>query len=491
MIRQVLTESVVLALAGGAAGILFGRAAIAAMKMFGPANLTHLQEVALDLRVFAFALAISIVTGMIFGIAPALGAGRTDLIESLKESGARSGGSASRSRLRGLLVVGEVALALVLVIAAGLLTRTFIEMLRTNPGFRSDHVLTFELTLPSLKYPDQPRMARAYMNAADRLRSAPGIEAAGLAQVLPMGGAPDSTSFHVVGGPQVDAKAEQPYAAYTLATPGYFAALGVPLLKGRDILASDRDDTMHIVVINSAMAKKFFGGEDPIGKQVDFGNPLFPPMTIVGVAGDVKQQSLSEDPMPRMYAPVTQKTWTPMQTMQAAVRTRQDPALAAAYVREAMRAVDPDLPVAKLMTLGAVVDESLAQPRFAMFLVSAFGVFALVLASIGTYGVISYSARQRTREIGLRIALGASRGDVFRLVIRQGAALAAAGVGIGVVVALALTPVLRSFLYGVRPADPLTFAVVSLLLIAISGAACFVPARRAMRLDPNVALSED
>lgn len=485
---QVLTENVVLALGGGAAGLAVGQAGIGLVKIFGPARLTHLQEVTVDERVFAFALAVSLVTGILFGLAPALAAGRTEISESLKQAGSRSGGSVARTRLRGALVIGEVALALVLVIAAGLLTRTFLEMLRTDPGFRPAHVLTFELTLPSTRYPDQPRMARLYMNAVERLRAQPGIEAAGIAQVVPMGGAPDSTTFRVIGRPLPPKQAEQPYAGYTLVTPGYFAAIGVPLLAGRDLALNDTAESARVVLINSTMARKFFQNEDPIGKQVDYANPSFPPMTIVGVIGDVKQESLGEDPAPRMYAPVTQKTWTPIETMQVALRTHDNPATAAAYAREAIRGVDPDLPVTALRTLAAVVDESLAKPRFAMLLVASFGVFALVLASIGTYGIIAYLVRERTREIGVRIALGAGRADVLKMVIGEGMRLAGAGIAIGIVTALAATPLMRSFLYGVRPADPLTFAGVGALLVLVTLAACYVPARRAMRLDPNIAL---
>jgi len=491
LMRQVLTESLVLALAGGVAGLAVGQAGIQLMKALGPGNLTHLQEVTLDARVFAFGLAVSLVTGILFGLAPAIGAARSELAESLKESGSRTGGSASRTRLRSLLVIGEVALALVLVIAAGLLTRTFIEMLRTNPGFRPEHVLTFELTLPALKYPDQTRMARVYMNAMDRLRSEPGIEAAGLAQVVPMGGSPDSTTFRVIGRPLPPKQAEQPYGAYTVATPGFFAALGVPILRGRDLAATDTADSTRVVVINTSMALKFFGGEDPIGKQMDFANNSFPPMTVVGIVGDVKQESLGESPMPRMYAPVTQKTWTPLQTMQVALRTRDDPSVAAGYAREAIRSVDPQLPVSKLRTMAAVVDDSLARPRFAMVLVGAFGVFALALASIGTYGVVSYFVRQRTREIGVRMALGAGRADVLGMVVGEGVRLAGIGVALGIGAALAATPLMARFLYGVRPADPVTFIGLAALLIAITLAACFIPARRAMRLDPNIALREE
>ena len=359
-------------------------------------------------------------------------------------------------------MIAEVALALILVIAAGLLTRTFREMLRTDPGFNAARVLTFELALPALKYPDQSRMAALYMKAVERLRAKPGVEAAGIGQVVPMGGAPDSTVFEIVGRPTPADQKERPYTAYTVVSPGYFSALGVPLIRGRDLLESDTADSMRVVLINNAMAKRYFPGEDPVGKQVDFANPAFPPMTIVGVVGDIKQESLRETPVSRMYAPLTQRTWTPMQTAQVAIRMKGGPATAAADARQAMRDVDPDLPLAKLTTLTALVDASMSQSRFAMLLLAGFGMLALVLASIGIYGVISYSIAQRTREIGIRMAIGARRGDVFRMVIGQGVRLAGAGIAIGTAVALVLTRLMASFLYGVKPSDPLTFGAVAL-----------------------------
>jgi putative ABC transport system permease protein len=491
LVRQLLTESVLLAVAAGLLGVWLGEAGVAGIRSFGPANLTRLQEVVIDWRVFAFALGISIATGILFGIAPAVSARRLDLTRSLQESGTRSAGSAARSRFRSVLVTAEIALALILVIAAGLLTRTVREMLRTDPGFRPEHVLTFELALPESRYPDQNRIAARYQKAAERLRLQPGVEAAGIGQVVPLGGASDSTVFRVIGWPVRDLVKDRPYADYTIVTPGYFAALGVPVLQGRDLLATDTADSPRVVLINAAMAKRYFPGEDPLGKQVDFDNPGFPPMTIVGVVGDVKQDSLREAPMSRMYAPFTQRTWTPLQSAQAAVRTNGDPASAAAYAREALRGVDPDLPLARVLTLNAIVEESMSQPRFAMLLLASFGVVALVLASIGLYGVISYTVAQRTQEIGIRMAIGAQPVDVFRMVLTQGARLAGAGIATGIAGALVATRLMESFLYGVKPSDPLTFTSVAVLLAAIALAACYIPARRATRVDPLIALRSE
>ena len=488
LVRQVLTESLLLAVAAGALGVLLGEAGIYMVKIFGPADIPRLQETSLDLQVFIFAFAITIITGILFGLAPAVGAIRKNLAEALKEGGQRTGGTAAGPTMRKVLIVSEVALALVLVIASGLVTKTFFRLLSVEPGFNAGHVLTFEVSLLNTKYTDNDHIVSLYDKLLRQVGAVSGVSSVGIAEVVPMGGAPDSTQIRILDHPTSNEK-ERPYASYSIISPGYFPAVGTPMLRGRDFLESDKGDSMPVTIINNAMAKKFWPTEDPIGKQVGLGSLKYPPMTVVGIVTDVKHLSLREDPGPEMYVPYTQKPWRSMLQMQVAVRTLADPTAMTGSVRAAIHAVDHDLPMAKVATLTTLADNSMAQPRFSMLLLGSFGSLALVLASIGMYGVISYSVTQRTQEIGIRMALGAQRRDVFRMVLGQGARLAGVGVAIGLLVALWITQLMGSFLYGVRPADPFVYgAAVSLLLLSVALLACYVPARRATRVDPMIAL---
>jgi len=378
----------------------------------------------------------------------------------------------------------------VLVVAAGLLIQTFFHLLSVDPGFNPTRVLTFELSLPGAKYADTDHILALYRNVLERLRAVPGVESAGLVRTVPMGGAADSTGIRIPGKARGDYTAG-PFAEYTIVSPGYFSAVGTPLLRGRDFQDSDTADSMQVTVISNAMAKKFWPREDPIGKEVGPGSSRYPVATIIGIAADVKHLSVREEAGPEMYVLYNQKIWPSLLTMQFAVRTKADPASVTAGAREAVRSVDPDLPIAKVAPLTALVEDSLTQPRFSMLLLGAFGVLALILASIGIYGVISYSVGQRTREIGVRVALGAQRRNVLGLVLGQGARLAAVGIAIGLVAAFGVTRLMASLLFGVAPRDPLTFFGVPLLLMAIALLACYIPARRAMRVDPMVALRHE
>jgi predicted permease len=483
LIRQLLTESLVLALAGGAVGVFVAQSAIYFVKMFGPPNIPRLHEVALDPRVLVFAAAVTLVTGILFGIVPSIGARRADLADSLKE-GAR--GSSGRGALRSAILVTEVALALVLVIAAGLLIRSFFHLLSADAGFNSARVLTFELTLPATKYARQEQIVALYRTALERLRAAPGVQSTGITEILPVDGAGESTVMRIPDRPVTNPR-DRPIVSYTIVSPGYLSAIGTPILRGRDFLESDQADSQPVAIVNIAMAKKIWPGQDPIGKAA--GVPIRKyDMTIVGVAADVKHLSLHEEAGPEIYVVYTQDPWPSMLTMQVALRTTADLNTAIAYARDAVRSIDPDLPLANVRMLAELVSDSMTQPRFSMLLVALFGAFAMVLASVGMYGVISYSVAQRTQEIGIRMALGAGRPDVFRMILGQGARLAGVGIAIGIVVALLVTRAMTAFLYGVRPADPMTFGAVSVLLIGVAMAACYVPARRAMRLNPTIAL---
>jgi predicted permease len=490
LMRQLLTEALILAGIGGIAGILIAKAAVHFVKLFAPPNIPRLNEVSLDLRVVLFALAITFVTGILFGLAPAIAGSRDNLVESLKAGGQRSGSSPAGAKLRNVLLISEVALALVLVISAGLLTRTFFHLLSVDPGFNPTRVLTFELTLPATKYTDQPQIVALYQRALQSIRSLPGVESAGITATTPLAGATESTSIRIPDHPSGDPKA-LPFSNYTMVSPGYFSAVGTPVLRGRDFLESDTADSSPVTIINSAMAKKFWPGEDAIGKQVAPASKKFPLATIIGIVADVKRLSLREDPPPEMYVPYKQKVWPSLLTMDVTLRTRVDPVSLTENVRGALRSVDPDLPLAKIATLNTLVDDSMTLPRFAMLVLGSFAGLALLLASVGMYGVISYFVAQRTQEIGVRVALGAQRRNVFGMVLSQGARLAAEGITLGLLAAFAATRMMVGFLYGVQSIDLLTFAALPLLLLAIALLACYVPARRAMRVDPMVALRHE
>jgi predicted permease len=432
LMRQLLTESLLLVAAGGAFGVALAEAGILFVKRFGPSNLPRLQEVSLDLTAVAACIGIMLLTGMLVGLAPAIGAVRATLADSLK-SGLRIAGAQLSPSLRYALLIGQVALTLVLAISAGLLARTFYSLLSADGGFKADRVLTFELSLPPAKYSTPDRMAQLYRQALQTLQALPVIESAGMVHAVPMGGAPDATVIRIAG--RTSLPGQQPYANYMFSSPGYFAAVHTPLLRGRDFLDSDTLDSAPVTIVNQAMADALWPGDDAVGKQVGVATIRYPLRTVIGVVANVKQSSLRETTAPQMYVPYSQneiKTWPPMQTMQVALRTIADPGSITASVREAMHSVDPDLPLAKVATLDALVDRSLTQSRFAMLLLTAFGGLALTLSSIGMHGVISHTVTQRTHEIGVRIALGAHRTQVFGMVLIHGARLAIAGIALGI-----------------------------------------------------------
>jgi predicted permease len=489
VVRQLLTESLLPSIIGGAVGVAFAEAAIHFVKMFGPANLPRLQEVTVDFRVLAFATACSIFTGILFGLAPAIGMSQINLAESLNQGGQRVSAGAG-SGIRKALLVCEVALAFVLVIVAGLLAQSFVRLLSVDAGFRADHVLTFELSLPELKYPDQQHIATLYQRALHSLQSQSGIESAAIVETLPIGGATENTGIRIPDWTPPNGGIRR-YANYTVTSPAFFATIGAPILRGREFMESDTANSMPVTVINEAMAKKFWPHQDPIGKQVGPGSAQYPVATIVGIVGDVKHLSLREEPGPEMYVPYTQKVWPSLLTMDVVLRTRLDVASTVTSARNAIRAVDADLPIANFRPLASLVDDSVAQPKFSMLLLAAFGAFALILACVGIYGVVSYSVAQRTREIGVRVALGASRSNIFGMIGGQGARLAGLGIAIGIAAALGVTRMMSSFLYEVRPADPATFAAVCVILLSVAALACYLPARRATRVDPLVALRHD
>ena len=452
-------------------------------KKFGPSNIPRLAEAELNLHVFAFVFAAALATGVLFGLAPAVDTARRSLASNLK---ARP----RATNLRSALLVFQVALALVLVISAGLLVRSFREMLRIDAGFDAQSVVTFTLSLPASKYRAVSQTVALLDDVLRRLKAIPGVSAAGISETVPLGGTGESTVITIHDHPSVDPK-NRPVAVYTVASPGYFSAVGTPILRGRGFLDSDNVDSPSVAVISKTMAEKYWPGEDPIGRKVGLGSAFYPVSTIVGVAADVKHISLRESAAPEMYVHYAQRVYPSLLVTHVTARAKGEATAISAYIREAVRASDPDVPVTDLTTLRTFVDQALTQPRFAMLLIAGFGVVALVLASVGLYGAISYSVTRRTQEIGIRMAIGAERGDVFRMILTQGTKLALAGIVAGLAAATLVTPLMAGFLYGVHPADPLTFVVVSCLLVAIALGACYVPARRAMRLNPTMVLRHE
>jgi putative ABC transport system permease protein len=489
LVRQLLTESILLSLGGGAAGLLLAHNAIRLLQAFGPANLPRLQEITLDWRVLVFTLAVSSLCTACFGLAPAIGLPFENLATPLREGGRGGTGSSTGARLRSLFLIAQVALAFVLVIASGLLVRTFIRLLAVDPGFKAEQVLTFELSLPGSKYKDADRIAAFHQTALQSLAAIPGVMHAGLAETVPMAGASDGSLIRFPDRPAE--QGQQPFANYNIASPDYFAAVGTPILRGRGFLDSDTASATPVVIVNAAMARKFWPGENPIGKRVGLADPRTPAMTIVGIAADVKHISLREETGPEMYVPFTQQPFPSMLVMHVALRARMDAALLTSSVREQIHRLDPDLPVSSATTLSTLLDQSLAPQRFSLYLIGAFGSVSLLLALIGLYGVISYSVLQRTREMGIRMALGARRGTVIAMVLGQGARLTGIGMAGGLLAALAAARLMASALYDVQPTDPITFAIVVPLLAGVALAACYVPAHRASRINPVTALRHD
>jgi len=486
LIRQLVTESVLLAMIGGLGGVLLAYGGVTFAKTFGPSNIPRLADVRIDRWVLLFAIASSALSGVLFGLAPAWAAARDLLISSLKDGGHRAGQGGRGSRLRSALLVTQVSLALVLIIASGLLVRTFSHLLAADGGFNPDRVLTFELTLPPTSYTSVEKIVATYEAALQRLQAIPGVESAGIGETVPMGGAGESTGLRIPDRPQ-SSEATPPYANYTIVSPRYFAAVGTAMLQGRDFLDTDTADSPPVAIVNAAMARKYWPGQDVLGKQV--GVPINPfNMTVVGIVSNVKHLSIREEPGPEIYVPYTQKPWPSMQTMHVAVRSKAAPAAMMGSIRAAIRSVDPELPVAGVATLETLVDDAMAQPRFSMLLVSGFGALALVLACVGLYGAVSYSVTSRTQEIGIRLALGAPRRRVFALVLSQCLRITGAGIAIGLALALVLLRAIAGFLYGIEATDPATFASLSIVLLSVALLACYLPARRAARVDPLVAM---
>ncbi|HEX8651885.1 MAG TPA: ABC transporter permease [Pyrinomonadaceae bacterium] len=486
VVRQLLTESVLLAVLGGVLGLLLAVWGVDMLVALSPEDLPRVKEVTIDPRVLSFSLLISILTGVLFGLAPALSFSRgRDLNETLKEGGRASGAATGHNRMRSLLVVAEVALSLMLLVGAGLLIKSFLKLSKVETGFDATSVMTMRISLPQTKYAEPQRRAAFYQQLLERTRALPGVEAAGVISELPLSGQNNDTYFTIEGKPPAAPGSEDRLANFRTASPDYFRVMGIPLIRGRFFNDGDREGAPHAVIISETFARRFFPDEDALGKRltIDLGEPWTG--EIVGVVGNIRHFSLATEPFREMYMNIAQ---TPRGSVNLVVRTRSDPAALTAAIKQEVQGLDRDLPIYNPKTMEQRVSESAAAPRFRTLLLALFAALALVLAAVGIYGVISYSVTQRTHEIGVRMALGAGRRDILKLVVGHGIVLTLIGVAIGLIGAFMLTRIMATFLFGVSATDPLTYAVVSLLLIGVALVACYVPARRAMRVDPMVAL---
>ena len=486
LIRQLLTESLLLTFIGGGLGLLLAVWGVALLKSVAPGDTPRLAGVHIDGRVLLFTLSASLITAVVCGLIPAFQSSRADLQQALKES-SRSATGGTRSRLvRNVLAVSEVALSLVLLIGAGLMTRSFMRVQQIDPGLKVDRLVTMQINSPSLRYPDEARIIAFYQRLIDSVQAAPGVEAAAITSALPLGGGGFYLGrvFLEEGQPEPPASTDNP-AQWNAISPGYFATAGMTLIKGRDFDQRDRADSTQVIIINETLAGRMFANEDPLGKRIRSWRDENKLREIVGVVQDVRYFGRDDDLHGLVYVPHAQSVW---RSMALTVRTHNDPAGVTSAIRGQIAAVDKELAVANLETMTTILDRSVAPRRASMLLFVAFGLIAALLAVIGIYGVLSYTVAQRAQEIGVRIALGAQWGDVLRLVLGHGLKLTLTGVGIGLGAAYALTRLMASLLYSVSATDAMTFIAVSVLLTGVALAACFVPARRATKVDPMVAL---
>jgi predicted permease len=488
LIRQLLTESLLIALVGGALGLAMAVGGVKALVSLLPVGFPRAHEIHVNAPVFLFTFLVSAATGIVFGLIPAIQASRTDPKSWLHEGGRTQTSSGRQSRLRGALVISEVSLACVLLIGAGLMLRSLLNLLNLNPGFAQEHVLTASLSLPYEEYKTPDAVSHFYDELTANLSTVPGVVSVGAGTDLPWTGYDENSGGWSIEGKQ-PAPGEEFHARYHVATPDYFHALGIPLLRGRFFTEADKADAPAVLIINEALARKYFSNEDPIGKRISFtDHPKDKDwMKIVGVVGDVKDKPNSAGAEASFWWPNLQQPG-PFGDMSLVVRANGDPRMLANAVLDQVKRLNPALAVAEVRLMDQIVEGSVATPRFAFALVGLFAGLAIVLAAIGTYGVIAYSVGQRTSEFGLRMALGAQRLDVLRLVLMQAAGLILAGTVLGVVFALALARVLKSLIYEVSPSDPRTYVSVGLGVIVIAVLACYIPAWRATKADPMNAL---
>jgi putative ABC transport system permease protein len=489
IVRQLLTESGLLGLLGGFAGVLLAAWGVSSLRPFLPSNVIQISSIHVGGSVLAFTLLLSLAAALAFGLAPALLATPSNLQTNIKEGGERTGHRRSH-HVRSFLAISEISLAMVLLVAGGLVMRSFLLVTSVNPGFDPKNVIEAEVSLPQFQY-STPQQWTAFSNELlARLHAQPGLRDTALAAPLPMDRQGEANfEFNIVGNPPLP-PGKSTTADYATVSPDYFRVMRIPLLQGRFFSEQDSPSNPNAAIISETLARRYFPNQDPIGRQMRFG---FPPDSnvsrdIVGVVGDVRDVALSRKPGPIMYVPFAQ---APLYGGEVVVRSSLSASSVAAGIRQAVHSIDKDLPVTDVESFPDALGASVTQERFRTLLLSSFSGMALILAAVGIFGVISYSASQRTHEIGIRMALGAQQRDVLRLMLGQGAKLALLGLGAGALAALVLTRLMASLLYGVSASDPLTFGAVAIVLFGVAVTACYIPARRAMRVDPMVALRHE
>jgi putative ABC transport system permease protein len=494
LLKQLLTESILVSLAGGAVGLLLAYAGVRAMVAMDIGDLPRSDEIGIDGTVMLFTLVVSLAAGLLFGLAPAIHTATPNLHGALKEGGRGTTADRGSHALRRSLVVTEVALALTLLTGAGLLLKSFARLQGVDPGFEATNLLTFNLALPPIRYRSDTSQAAFFEQALPAIARVPGVTGVGATTVMPFGGNWSTGSFEIEGY-QAPENQPGPWGDIRIVTPGFFETLGIPLLRGRYLTDDDRDGSRLVAVIDEEFVRRYWPNEDPVGKRFTFGPPDGVTDTtrnewieVVGVVGHTAHEGLDADPRLQLYLPYRQ---VPQPFLAVAVRTTGHPDRYVNLIRNAVRSVDPDQPISAVSNMEELLSRAVGQRRLSMMLLSLFSGIALVLASVGIYGVMSYSVTQRARELGVRIALGADRGDVLRLVLRQGMRLALLGIGIGLVAALGLTRLIESQLYGVAATDPSTFVLVAGMLTLTALVANLLPAFRAMRTDPAVVLREE
>jgi putative ABC transport system permease protein len=483
LVRQLLTESVVLSLCGGAAGLLLARWGLDALLALAPTSLPRVTEIRLDSGVLVFSLALSVLTGLVFGIAPAWLAARADVNEALKQGSRGSTEGGARGRLRSALVVLEVTFALMLLGGAGLLARSFMQLAQVDPGFNPANATLLRLSLPQKKYA-LPEQQNAFADALlDRVRALPGVQFAGITHSMPLVG-DYVLGFNIEGRPAI-APSDLPSTNYYTVTPDYFRAMGIRLIRGRVFTPQDDAKAPRVAIINETMARQHFPNEDPIGKRINITNGPDTWREIVGIVGDIKQYGVDKATSAQSYEPFAQ---VPFSGLNVVIRTNGSPAALLGALRPAVYAVDKDQPIGAIRPLEEIMADSLARQRFAMTLLTVFSLVALVIAAVGIYGVMAYSVVQRTGEFGIRMALGAQQSDVLRLVLTQGGKLIGLGLVIGLAATLAASRAMGSMLFNTSAQDPLTLGAITILLAAVALVACLLPANRATKVNPIEAL---
>ena len=482
-----MTESVLLSSLGGIVGLVIAYTGLLLIRAFIPENISQAREISLDLKVLGFTLFVSVATGVIFGLAPAIQAVRFNQSETLKEGGRDAATGGSGKRLRSVLVMAEVAISLVLLIGAGLLINSFLRLRNVDPGFRTDNLLTMKIVLPQPKYEEFERRQAFYTDLVQRVESLAGVRSAAVTTNLPLYRQGNSIGIRIEGKPDPPPGQEN-IAVTRIISPGYFDTMTIPLLSGRKLTDQDTATTPNAAVISEAMARRFWPNEDPIGKRFATGRITSDEdwVNVVGVVKDVRQFELTAEPRPQMYLSYRQAGFFPLDDL--VVKTDVDPSGMAATVRKTVWEIDKDQPVSDIRTMEEILAASIARQRFSMLLLAIFAGVAMVLAGVGIYGVMSYSVAQRTHEIGIRMALGAQTSAVLKLAVGYGMMLVSIGIVIGLIAAFGLTRLMSTLLFGVTATDPMTFTLISILLVCVAAIASYIPARRATKVDPIIAL---